>query len=301
MKRNKKIFLLAAVVIVIIIGAAVCCKFIFLTDRDTTEPEKVVLFIDGEPDFECREVVLEDCREECVDYNPEKGSLLFVNGENQIVERDISGEEHVIDIEAMDLTEPVSNVQYGPDDTSICFVYENKIYQYSFKDQEILYETDGRGGYRRRTYIWENDECGYKLMHNERGMSELYRMDKREEAGQKVCEGQIWSIGQVQGNKIYALETYDGPYYSSVAESRSRIVAVDISDGTKETIQELGSWSWTESTALFICDGEDMYYFQEKGKKGCLYRIDLKTGRRKKVYSTRNEVIGIECVRDTPE
>ena len=297
MKRNKKIFLMAAIVIIIIIiiiiiGAAVCCKFIFLTDRDTTEPEKVVLFIDSEPDFECREVVLEDCREECVDYNPEKGSLLFVNGENQIVERDISGEEHVIDIEAMDLTEPVSNVQYGPDDTSICFVYENKIYQYSLEDQEILYETDGISSPWLRTYMWENDECGYKLIDNERGMSELYRMDKREEAGQKVCEGCIESIGQVQGNKIYALERYDGLYYSFGVEIHSRIVAVDVSNGTKETIRELGSWR--ESTALFICDGEDMYYFQEKGKKGCLYRIDLKTGRRKKVYSTRNKVIGIE-------
>ncbi len=295
MKRNKKIFLLAAIVIIIIIiiiGAAVCCKFIFLTDRDTTEPEKVVLFIGGEPDFECREVVLEDCREECVDYNPEKGSLLFVNGENQIVERDISGEEHVIDIEAMDLTETVSNVQYGPDDTSICFVYENKIYQYSLEDREILYETDGMGSYWRRTYMWENDECGYKLIENERGNCELYRMDKREEAGQRVCEGWIESIGQVQGNKIYALDIYVGSPNSEFLNMRSRIVAVDISDGTKETIRELGSWE--EETALFICDGEDMYYFQEKGKKGCLYRIDLKTGRRKKVYSTRNKVIGIE-------
>lgn len=249
MKQNRKFFL------AIIIGMVAYCAFILLVNKNTMTQEKVVLLIDSSSRVECREIMIEDCRDECIDYCRDKGSLLFVNSKNQIVERDIAGEEQVMGIEAVDLTETVSNVQYGPFNESIYFIYENKIHQYSLDDKAVTKKTDGIDSTWRRTYIWENDECGYKLVDNGK-FSELYSMDMNENL-----------------------------------DLRNRIIAIDISNGNIEIIQEIGSWM--EGNYLFVCNEDDIFYIQKKGKKEYLYRINLNTGLKEKVYSTRNKVIGL--------
>lgn len=117
-------------------------------------------------------------------------------------------------------------------------------------------------------------------------------MDMNENLEQKVCEGWIQSIGQVQENKIYALEVYSNAAHdSSTADLRNRIIAIDISNGNIEIIQEIGSWM--EGNYLFVCNEDDIFYIRKKGKKEYLYRINLNTGLKEKVYSTRNKVIGL--------
>lgn len=285
MKQNRKIFL------AIMIGMGAYCAFALLQDRNTMAQEKVVLFIESGSRVECKEIIIEDCRDEYADYCKDKKTLLFVNSKNQIVERDIAGEEQVLDIEAIDLTETVSNVQYGPVDESLCFIYENKIYQYSLDDKVLTRKTDGIDSTWRKTYIWENEACGYKLVDNGK-FSELYSMDRKEDLEQKVCDGWIQSIGQVQENKIYALQVYSNATHdSSTADLRNRIVEIDISNGNIEIIQEMGSWM--EGNYLFVCNEDDIFYIQKKGKKKYLYRVSLDTRLKEKVYSTRNEVIGL--------
>lgn len=286
-KQNKKNFL----AIIIVIG--ICCVFALWGNRNTLTPEKaekVILFVES-GSRECKEIIIDDCRDEYVDYCKDKRTLLFVNSKNQIIERDIAGEEQVLDIEAVDLTETVSNVQYAPGDESLYFIYENEIYQYSLDDKALTKKTDGIDSTWSRTYIWENDEYGYKLVDNGR-FSELYSMDMKEDLEQKVCDGYIRSIGQVQENKVFALQEYSNPTHdSSTVDLRNRIIAIDISNGNIEIIQELGSWM--DGNYLFVCNEDDIFYIQKKRKKECLYRVNLNTGSKKKVYSTRNKVIGI--------
>ena len=285
MKQNK-IFFGA-----IIIGIVACCAFVLLGNRNTMTQEKVVLFIDSDSRVECKEIVIEDCRDECIDYCKDKETLLFVNSKNQIVERNIAGEEQIMNIEAVDLTETVSNVQYGPYDDSIYFIYENEIYQYSLNDKVVVKKTDGIGSYWRRTFIWKNDEYGYKLVDNGK-FSELYSMDMNENLEQKICEGWIQSIGQAQENKIYALEVYSNAVHdSSMAGLCNRIIAIDISNGNTEIVQEIGGWM--DGNYLFVCNGDDIFYIQKKGKKEYLYKVNLSTGLKEKIYSTRNKVIGL--------
>lgn len=288
MKQIKKKFL----AIIIVMGA--CCVFTFLGNRNTLtqeKAEKVILFVESGSRIECNEIIIDDCRDEYVDYCKDKRTLLFVNSKNQIVERDIAGEEQVLDIEAVDLTETVTNVQYGPVDESLYFIYEDEIYQYSLDDKVLTKKTDGIGSTWRRTYIWENEEYGYKLVDNGK-YSELYCMDMNGDLEQKVCDGWIQSIGQVQENKVYALQVYSNATHdSSLADLRNRIIAIEISNGNIEIIQELGNWM--EGNYLFACNEDDIFYIQKKEEKQYLYRVNLNTGLKKKVYSTRNKVIGL--------
>lgn len=88
------------------------------------------------------------------------------------------------------------------------------------------------------------------------------------------------------------MQEYSNPTHdSSTVDLRNRIIAIDISNGNIEIIQELGSWM--DGNYLFVCNEDDIFYIQKKRKKECLYRVNLNTGSKKKVYSTRNKVIGI--------
>ncbi|MDE6387617.1 MAG: hypothetical protein K2L82_07415 [Lachnospiraceae bacterium] len=280
----KKIFL-------IIIGMGICCAYLLLGNRNTMAPKKVVLFIGGDSQVECKEIAIEDCRDEHIDYCKDKRTMLFVNSRNQIIERNIAGEEHVIDIEAINLIETVSNVEYDSLGSDIYFIYDNMIYKYSLNDKILTKKTDGIGSTWRRTYIWKNNEHGYKLIDNGT-FSELYSIDMNDNLVQKVCEGWVQSIGQVQGNKIYALEVYSNAKNdASTVDLRNRIIAIDVSEGQIETIQELGRWM--DGNHLFTCNEEDIFYIQIKGKKEYLYRVNLNTGLKQKIYSTRNKVVGL--------
>lgn len=286
MKRKKILFLL------ILFTICICCTVCFFSNRNSaTAAQKVVLLIDSNAKPNCTEIIIEECRDDCVDYCKETGTILYINTENQIIERNISGEEYTIDIEGIEPTEKVSNVQYGPFGGEICFIYEDEIYQYSLNDKILTMKTGGIESSWMKTYLWDDSVCGYKLIDNG-NFSELYYIDVSKDLVQRVCTRWIRSIGQVQGNKIYAFETYSNAQHdSSLVDLRNRIIEIDLSDGSTETVQELGNWM--EGNYLFACDGENLFYIQIKGQKQNIYRINLNTGKKKKIYSTRSKVIGL--------
>lgn len=67
---------------------------------------------------------------------------------------------------------------------------------------------------------------------------------------------------------------------------------IDLSDGSRKPIQELGNWM--EGNYMFACNEGNLYYVKKKGEKRNIYRMDLGTGKKKKIYSTRNTVVGLE-------
>ncbi len=284
MKRKKTLFLL------ILFAICICGIFYFSANRSSVQ-QRVVLLIDDNTKVHCTEIVIEDCRDDYVDYCKETGTILYINTENKIVEKNISGGERTIDIEGIEPAAELSNVQYGPAGGEIYFIYEGEIYQYSSNDKTLTMKTDGIESNWMNTYLWNDSVCGYKLMDNGK-YNELYYIDVSKDLEQKVCTRWIRSIGQRQGNKIYVFETYaNAQHDSSLVDLRDRIIEIDLSDGSIETIQELGSW--TENNYRLACNEETLFYIQIKGKKQCLYRMNLATGEKKKVYSTRNKVIGL--------
>lgn len=44
---------------------------------------------------------------------------------------------------------------------------------------------------------------------------------------------------------------------------------------------------------MFACNEGNLYYVKKKGEKRNIYRMDLSTGKKKKIYSTRNTVVGV--------
>lgn len=289
--RRVHIFLTTILLVSIVVGGGAVLKGInkYFGIKELVLQKSVVL-IDGESG-DCIEISVEDCRDNCVDYDKDSKTILYINTENQVVERSVSDEKKIIEIEGINLTEKMSNIQYGPIDRSLCFINENEILQYSLDNKTFVNKTDGIKSDWRKTYVWTDSDNGYKLIDNGK-YSELYSMDMENGSVQKVCEGWIQSIGQIQQGKVYALEVYSGAVNdSSTADLRNRVIEIDMCDGSVEVVQEFGSWM--QGNNLFACDGEILFYTQIQGEKVNVYSINLNTGKKRKVYSTENKIIGL--------
>ena len=271
----------------ILILICICCTAIFLGNKNSAATaQKVVLLIDNSAKTSCTEIILEDCRDDYVDYCKDTGTILYINTENQIVEKNISGDKNTITIEGVDLSEKVSNVQYGLSPEKIYFIYKDEIYQYSLIGKRLTKKTGGMESSWRKTYLWTDEECVYKIMDD----NTLYYIDTNNGSTQEVCERWIRSIGQIQGNKMYALELYAKSHNEFALNFTHGIIEIDLSDGSMEPIQELGNWM--EGSYMFACKEGNLFYAKEKGKKTNIYKLDLNTGKKKKIYSTTNTVIG---------
>lgn len=278
---KRKLFVLILFII------CMCCAARFLGNKNTdTTAQKVVLLIDDSRKINCMEIVLEDCRDDYVDYCKDTGTILYINSGNQIVEKNISGEKNTIAIEDIDLSEKVSNVQYGLSSEEIYFIYNDEIYHYSLTDKRLTKKTDGIESSWRKTYLWTDEEYVYKILDDDA----LYYIDTNNGSIQKVCGRWIRSIGQIQGNKMYALDLYVKSHNEAALNFTDRIIEIDLSDGSIKPIQELGNWM--KGNYLFACNEGNLYYVKKKGKKANIYRMDLNTGKKKKIYSTRNAVVG---------
>lgn len=289
--RRVHIFLTTILLVSIVVGGGAVLKGInkYFGIKELVLQKSVVL-IDGESG-DCIEISVEDCRDNCVDYDKDSKTILYINTENQVVERSVSDEKKIFEIEGINLTEKMSNIQYGPIDRSLCFINENEILQYSLDNKTFVNKTDGIKSDWRKTYVWTDSDNGYKLIDNGK-YSELYSMDMENGSVQKVCEGWIQSIGQIQQGKVYALEVYSGAVNdSSTADLRNRVIEIDMCDGSVEVVQEFGSWM--QGNNLFACDGEILFYTQIQGEKVNVYSINLNTGKKRKVYSTENKIIGL--------
>lgn len=291
MKRRAHILLVMILVVSAVAGGYAVAKSIGkYFDRRELPVQKSVVIINRVSE-DCTEINVEDCRDNCVDYDKDAETVLYINVENQVVERSVSDEKNVIDIKGINLIEKISNIQYGPIDESVCFINENEIIQYSLDDKIFVKKTDGIESNWRKTYLWKDNDSGYKLIDNGK-YSELYSMNIENGSTQKVCEGWVQSIGQIQQNKIYALEIYsDAADNSSTADLRRRVIKIDMYDGNVEVVYELGSW--IQDNNLFICDGENLFYIQAKEQSENVYRVSLNTGKEQKVYSTENKIIGL--------
>ena len=64
------------------------------------------------------------------------------------------------------MTEKMSNIQYGPIDGSLCFIHENEIVQYFLDNKVFVKKTDGLASDWRKTYLWKDNNNGYKLIDN---------------------------------------------------------------------------------------------------------------------------------------
>lgn len=289
--RRVHIFLIMILVVSVAVGGGVAVKEIskYFVGKESPSQKSVILV--NSASGECIEINVEDCRDNCVDYDKNAETILYINTENQVVEKNISGEKKVIEIEGINLTEKMSNIQYGPIDGSLCFIHENEIVQYSLDNKVFVKKTDGLASDWRKTYLWKDNNNGYKLIDNGK-YSELYSMNIENGSIQKVCEGWVQSIGQIQQNEIYALEIYSNAVNnSSTADLCSRVIKIDMYDGNVEVMQELGSWM--QDNKLFTCDVENLFYTQIKGKKQNVYKVNLSTGKEQKVYSTENRIIGL--------
>lgn len=191
--------------VLILFIVCICCAVRFLGNKNSdTAGQKVVLLIDGSEKTNCTEIILEDCRDDYIEYCKDTGSIVYINTENQIVEINISGEKNAIIIEGIDLSEKISNVQYGLSPEEINFIYNDEIYQYSLMDKWLTKKTDGIESSWRKTYLWTDEERVYKIMDDDA----LYYIDTKNGSIQDVCGRWIRSIGQIQGNKMYALDLY---------------------------------------------------------------------------------------------
>lgn len=230
---KRKLFVLILFII------CICYAARFLGNKNTdTAAQKVVLLIDDSTKINCMEIVLEDCRDDYVDYCKDTGTILYINIGNQIVEKNISGEKNAIAIEGVDLSEKVSNVQYGLSPEEIYFIYNDEIYQYSLMDKRLTKKTDGIESSWRKTYLWTDEECVYKIMDDDA----MYYIDTNNGSIQEVCGRWIRSIGQIQGNKMYALDLYVKSHNEAALNFTDRIIEIDLSDGSIKPIQELGNW-----------------------------------------------------------
>ena len=203
---------------VIPIGILAVCLLlmykVFWLDKHI-EKEKAVLYVEGVEEFEKKIrkencIIIPDCKEYLIDYDSEKQTLLYINNQDELVEKNLwTGETKILDIGGN-----IRNLQYGPEEGKITYVREEDanigdIYTYNLDDGVEKRITDGFPSDWLNTYAWKDESTLFTMnrnRHGERYDDALFVWREGGEKEQIDDTSSIWSIASGEDeNKIYGI------------------------------------------------------------------------------------------------
>ena len=269
------------------------------------ERQNIVVCFDKDEDWDgdsynINIVSLTDCASEIVDYSEEKQTLLYQNSRGEIVEKEINtGEEQLIDIpmlrnqQAEAGRQSVCDIRYTLNQEEISFLFEDNLYCYDAKTQNIKKVTEvyqSPGDWLDR-YQWKTRQEVYVICHDEEYSVENLFLINLDKGSEYEIQSAIRSFIESRDNKkLYGIQLYVIPNDFGF-EMRYQIVEMDAVTGNSTILRELDS----ENQILKCIDGKYLYYVeQHKNKKwNKLFCMNLGTGKEKCVYKTKDNIVGI--------
>lgn len=252
-----------------------------------------------------KNIILNDSSQYFIDYKKGTDSALYVNNEGEVMEKYLAtGREEKIEIpsipkkrengekeerrsfyaqkygtmEEVRKDPSYYNVQYGPGEEEISFVYKGMLYTYDREKKEMEEITECEGSDYQNTYQWMNKDEAYILCRDEDWATiYLWRRGNKET---KVTENHNIDSFQMSrdANQLFSKSM------DSIITITVKIVLADPMGKERVELEELGVENKVNYVLKHVSDQYIIYIKQGKGKiKSKVYRLDLET-RKKKCY-----------------
>ena len=297
---------------------------LYYSEDESIEREKIVLCFEEGMEVESRyneekNIILNDSSQYFIDYKKETDSVLYINNEGEVMEKYLeTGKEERIEIppiperleeekeeqrsfygEEYGTMEEVRkdpsyyNVQYGPEEEEITFVYKGILYIYNKEKKEMEEITECEGSDHRNTYQWINKDEVYIMYRDERWVS-LYLWRRGKGKTRAIENHKINSFRVSKDGKQILCNELFSKSMDSIITTTVKIVIEDTTSKEKIEMGEIGMINKVNYVLEHVSDQYIIYIKQGKGKiKSKVYRLDMKTGRKKCIYWTYHEVVGV--------
>ena len=289
---------------VIPIGILAVCLLlmykVFWLDKHI-EKEKAVLYVEGVEEFEKKIrkencIIIPDCKEYLIDYDSEKQTLLYINNQDELVEKNLWTGESVILNKGIEGN--IQNLQYGPGGAEISYIREERnnigdIYTYNLDDGVERRITDGLPSRWLNTYAWKDESTLF--MVNRIGEDKVDTLLVWKEGGEKEPIDDtsfIWTIASREvTNKIYGLIQWCR-FNGITIEFKYNLVEIDLKNNTVKKLTDVDS----EKNFLLECiDDKYLIYVEQESykRKSKVYCYYIETGEKKCIFKTNKEIVGV--------
>ena len=263
------------------------------------ERERAVICVEGTDELEGKIkkencIVISDCRDKLTDYSSEKQTLLYINNQDELVEKNLwTGETKILDIEGN-----IRNLQYGPGKDKITYVREEDtnigdIYTFNLDGGMEQRITDGFPSRWLNTYAWKDESTLFVM--NRIGEDKVRTLFVWREGGEKEPiddTSYIWTIVSGEDtNKIYGIIQWCR-FNGITIEFKYNLVEIDLKNNTVKKLTDVDS----EKNFLLECIGDKylIYVEQESYKrKSKVYCYYIETGEKKCIFKTNKEIVGV--------
>ena len=300
MRTNKKKIIVFAILTILVVPILInhLIKSKYASEYSNREKAVVIIENDNAGETEARIIEISDCRDKVVDYNSDKRTILYINTDNQVVEKIVdTGKTQIIDIEEVRNSLPIEigkidkeirNLQYGPGVDKLSFVYEGVLYLYNLQSKELDKVVECRGTRWTNTYEWKNDKELFAAADNA-VEQELFLNNLAQHEKIFLCYGVKTLVWESKNNKIYAIIEEPKPHAFGF-ELKYKLAEINVEDGSKKELQPIESDNFTINN-----DENFLYYVEQKAeqRKYKLYRINLETGEQDCIYKTNKIIVGI--------
>ena len=287
---------------VIPIGILAVCLLlmykVFWLDKHI-EKEKAVLYVEVVEEFEKKIrkencIIIPDCKEYLTDYDSEKQTLLYINNQDELVEKNLwTGETKILDIEGN-----IRNLQYGSRKDEITYIREEEtnigdIYTYNLDDGVEKRITDGFPSRWLNTYAWKDESTLFVM--NRIGEDKVRTLFVWREGGEKEPiddTSYIWTIVSGEDtNKIYGIIQWCR-FNGITIEFKYNLVEIDLKNNTVKKLTDVDS----EKNFLLECiDDKYLIYVEQESykRKSKVYCYYIETGEKKCIFKTNKEIVGV--------
>lgn len=299
---KKKLVLGIGSIFLVVIGLFASDNSIKET-RDFFDREKVVICLDennawNERHQPERDIILEDCASWIVDFNEENSNMIYITGDGIIVEENVvSGETIMHDMTSLeqsnkiDIRHPVKNVGYTVTGKGITFVHNGSIYVYEKEKGAVEKIVDcTKGEYSHfNVYQWL-DENNILFTKDGEIDSELYSFNCDDAEQKFICAVRSYILSPDK-TKVYAIKYHSKPNAIGF-ELTKNIVEINLENGEERVLVEKFE---SHNYILKCVDNKYLYYVvgSSEVKWNRLYCLNLETGKKKCIYKTEMEIVGI--------
>ena len=263
------------------------------------ERERAVICVEGTDELEGKIkkencIVISDCRNKLTDYNSEKQTLLYINNQDELVEKNLwTGETKILDIEGN-----IRNLQYGPGKDKITYVREEDtnigdIYTFNLDGGMEQRITDGFPSRWLNTYAWKDESTLFVM--NRIGEDKVRTLFVWREGGEKEPiddTSYIWTIVSGEDtNKIYGIIQWCR-FNGITIEFKYNLVEIDLKNNTVKKLTDVDS---EENFLLECIDDKYLIYVEQESykRKSKVYCYYIETGEKKCIFKTNKEIVGV--------
>lgn len=242
------------------------------------------------------EIAFDDCRENFISYNEDKQTFLYMNQEDQIIERNRNGEitDNTVVLKYNDLLKEevgsIRNLKYTSEEENISYIYDNDLYYFDYGAGQSSKIVDDCAHSSGCDMYWIRPEKIYFISYeDEKIQYSLYVQNEQQEI--MLVEGGIRSFcANDYGTKLYGVQGYIIPHAFGFSQEY-RIVEIDLLQNTVRVLKEVGG----DDLILGDIDNQFLLYAEEDYKMKIIkvFQLNLQSGKTKCIYRTNKRVIGM--------